>query len=282
MDIRLKSFLTLCEELNYRRTAEQMNLTQPAVTRQIQSLEQEYYCQLFHYRDRALIKTPAAEKLEVFARTLRANERELLLSLQKQKRRELRIGATRTIGEFVIAPYLTAHLAHADDVLSVTVGNTAELLHLLEKNKLDFLIVEGSFPKNRYDYSLFRMEPFSGICRAGHALAGRIIRPADLHGSELLLREHGSGTRAFLEGDLLQCGLDLSLFSRTTCLNNFNLLRQLLLSGDAISFAYRAVIFGDPRFDSFHVEGFTDHAEFNFVYLKNTNGKKYVEQFMNT
>ena len=50
LDFRIKTFLTVCRTLNYTRAAEELALTQPAVTQQIASLERDYGVKLFKYR----------------------------------------------------------------------------------------------------------------------------------------------------------------------------------------------------------------------------------------
>ena len=55
MDAKLETFLTLCRVMNYRVAAEELHLTQPAVTKQIQSLEQQYGVKLFRYDGRHYI-----------------------------------------------------------------------------------------------------------------------------------------------------------------------------------------------------------------------------------
>ena len=67
MDQRLETFLTVCATMNYRKAAEQLHLTQPAVTKQIQALEARYGVRLFTYDSRKLRKTPQGETLEIFA-----------------------------------------------------------------------------------------------------------------------------------------------------------------------------------------------------------------------
>ena len=77
MDPKLQTFLHLCRTMNYRQTAEQLHLSQPAVTRQIQSLEQQYSVKLFTYDGRRLSKTPACLLLEQYAMTLQYNDADL-------------------------------------------------------------------------------------------------------------------------------------------------------------------------------------------------------------
>ena len=67
MDQRLETFLTVCSTMNYRRAAERLHLTQPAVTKQIQALEALYGVRLFTYDSRKLKKTPQGETLEIYA-----------------------------------------------------------------------------------------------------------------------------------------------------------------------------------------------------------------------
>ena len=52
MDQKLSTFLTLCSTMNYRRAADALHLTQPAVTKQIQALEAQYGVKLFSYDER--------------------------------------------------------------------------------------------------------------------------------------------------------------------------------------------------------------------------------------
>lgn len=270
MEAKLKTFLTLCQTMNYRAAAERLHLTQPAVTRQIQALEAEYDCKLFLYNGHTLSKTNQAHLLEEYAQAMQVNDRELRRRLQKAKKRQLRIGATRTIGDYVIAPYAIQHLKQTDQELEIVIDNTESLLHLLEQNRLDYILVEGVFDKSKYEYRLFRKEPFCGICSVAHPFAGRTISVEELAEQTILLREQGSGTRDFLEKDLMKNGHDLSLFDRTVCVNSFSLLRQLLSANVGISFCYQAVIDKDPSIATFFTEGFLKEHEFNIVYLKHT------------
>ena len=77
MDQRLETFLTVCSTMNYRRAAEQLHLTQPAVTKQIQALEALYGVRLFTYDSRKLKKTPQGETLEIYAISQRYQDEEL-------------------------------------------------------------------------------------------------------------------------------------------------------------------------------------------------------------
>ena len=61
--------------------------------------------------------------------------------------RELRIGATKTIGDYVITDRIHDFLNQPDTALTLIVDNTKHLLHLLEQNTLDYAIIEGFLTK---------------------------------------------------------------------------------------------------------------------------------------
>ena len=102
LDRRIYTFLTLCRLMNYRKTAEALNLTQPAVTGHIKYLENEYGCRLFEYNGRVLSKTQKCQELETYARSLVFNDKMFRKKMEKEPVKKIRIGATKTIGDYAI------------------------------------------------------------------------------------------------------------------------------------------------------------------------------------
>lgn len=92
IDYRIPTFLALYELMNYRRTAEQLKLSQPAVTQQIHALEGEYGCRLFTYDGSRLYRTPEAEKLAQYARAAVYNDQRMRQELSAPKILTLRLG----------------------------------------------------------------------------------------------------------------------------------------------------------------------------------------------
>ena len=198
MDQKLLTFLTLCRTMNYRRAADALHLTQPAVTKQIQSLESQYGVKLFSYDERKLRKTVQGEILERYAIELQYNDAELTRLLSEKPKTLLRIGATKSIGDYILIPEIRRFLACPENELFFTVDNTAHLLSHLEAGELDFVVLEGLFDKRRYDHFLLREEPYIGICAADHPWSGKQIGLEALFSERLILREPGSGTRNIL------------------------------------------------------------------------------------
>ena len=110
MDSKLHTFLVLCQTMNYRLAAERLHLSQPAVTKQIQALEQSLQTKLFYYDGRTLHKTEKSLLLERYAISMQYQFEELQLAIAAKERTMLRIGATKTIGDYVLIDAIKDYL----------------------------------------------------------------------------------------------------------------------------------------------------------------------------
>lgn len=278
-DPRLETFLTLCSLMSYRRTAEALHITQPAVTHHIHDLEERYGCRLFVYDRRTLRLTKQAELLRQYAQSVRYQESRLREQLRGGEARTLRIGATKTIGAYAIAGHLAAFLAEPQNRVSVEVDNTERLLRAIQDGALDFALIEGFFERSRFASRLYRVEPFVGLCGGAHPFAGKTVPLERIWDEHILLREQGSGTRNILENLLAERSHSVSEFRRISTISSFELMTQLLQRTRAISFAYRAVRLHEAALAEFSVEGWDVAREFNYVYLDTPYSAQCVKWF---
>lgn len=243
LDPRWNTFLAVCETMNYIKAAQRLCLTQPAVTHHIQYLEQHYGCRLFTYEGKVLRLTEAGLRLREFTRSMAYNEQKMEQTMAATAPISLRVGTSKTIGEYVIAPKVEQFLrAHPDASFSLLVDNTRELLRGLEAGRLDFVLVEGFFDRSRYDAQLWRRESFFGVCSPDHRLAGRLVTLEELEGERLILRESGSGTRAIFEDALRRQNRTLLGFSSVATISDFATIKSLVTDGLGISFLYAPVV----------------------------------------
>ena len=280
MDSKLQTFLTLCQTMNYRIAAEQLHLSQPAVTKQIQSLEQMLQIKLFCYDGHVLHKTEACLLLERYAITQQCQFEELQLAIADKKRFRLRIGATKTIGDYVLIDAIKEYLSDPSHELSLMVDNTMHLLQMLDENQLDFAVIEGAFSKTKYDSYLLRMEPFVGICAKNSPLCGQHISVEELLKQTIVVREKGSGTRRIFEERLAAMGYELSDFYREVSISSFVAIKALVAAGIGISFLYNSVVAKENDIGTFTVDGITEPHPFHVVYTQNTSARNYAEQFL--
>ncbi|MGM9668778.1 MAG: LysR family transcriptional regulator [Faecousia sp.] len=280
LDHRIDTFLLLCNLMNFRKTAETLGITQPAVTQQIRQLERTYGCKLFSYENHKLIKTRAAVQLEQYARAAKLSEHDLREKLADQQINTLRFGATKTIGDYFLEDHICKFLGKKENALTLIVDNTEHLLKSLEANELDFAVVEGFFDKNRFDSVLLRREPFVGICRKDHPFAGQEVTMDALLQETIIHREDGSGTRAILEQELRGYNESLQRFQRHICISSFKLILDLVKRGFGISFVYNILADSDPELGKFSIKGESVVREFNIVYLKYADVQEKIRSFL--
>lgn len=278
LDHRVDTFLLLCQLMNYRKTADALGITQPAVTQQIHYLERRYGCKLFTYENSRLQKTEAANILEKYARAMRIQDQDLRKKMVSTIR-ELKIGATKTIGDYVLKEHIRKYLLREDHALSLVVDNTEHLLKMLNENQLDFAVIEGYFDRSQFDSQLFRQEPFVGICPADHPFVGRKVTLEELFQETIIHREEGSGTRAILEQKLRGYNESLDRFKRQICISSFPVILDLVKEGFGVSFVYEVLADSDPDIGKFTILGEPIVREFNIVYLKYADIQEKIEWF---
>lgn len=281
LDYRIDTFLALYEEMNYRRTAERLNMTQPGVTQHIHHLENFYGVKLFEYNGRQLRRTKQAEQLKQYFDSVRAEEISLREGFGQKNQVHLKIGATKTIGEFVIAPAVRGFLSKENHSLNLIVDNTKNLLSMLERGELDFTVIEGVFNKEKYPHHLFKREQFVGICAKNHPFAGKIVSLDAVFRENLLVREKGSGTRMLLQRAVEDRGYSLDSFRSWSSIGNFAVISELVAGEGAITFAYEPIVHSRRDLASFMVEDMQIQGEFNFVYANAQVAGPKIELFFN-
>ncbi len=266
-DNRLRTFLTLCSEMNYRRASEKLGMTQPAVTQQIHRLEEEYRCRLFDYSGRKLTLTEQGASMKRYAENVLYQEKELKRSLEIGSKKELKLGATKTIGEYAIADMVEKYLSDGEGSLNLDVDNTENLLNSLRSGDLDIAMIEGFFDTEEFAHELFRRVEFVGLCGKDHPLAGRTVPLDVIMGNTLFLREEGSGTRRIFEMMLEERNRSVYEFDRTVTVSNFGLMTELIRRGCGITFGYRSIADASDGITMFRIDGAETYREFNYVFL---------------
>lgn len=278
LDYRVLTFLTLYDEMNYRRTAEKLNMTQPGVTQHIHYLENYYGVKLFEYDGRTLSKTKNAQRLKKYFDSVKAEETDIRESFTPTDTIHMTVGATKTIGEFVIVSEIRAFLQAPNHNLDLIIDNTENLLHMLEKSQIDFAVIEGVFDKSKYGYHLFKKEAFVGVCAKDHPFAGRTVTLEEVFREDIVVRESQSGTRMLLQNAITDRGFSLDSFHRCSSVNNFSVICDLVAINKAITFAYEPIAHCRDDLATFMVEDMQIQGEFNFVYCNERVAKEKINR----
>lgn len=213
-NFRLKVFRAVARHLNFRRAAEELCLTQPAVTLQIKALEQELGVQLFDRSGAHITVTPAGAVLLKYAGKIEELETATLAALAQfsgGQRGELRIGASLTIAQYIL-PHLLGQFQqqHPHVRPCVTTCNTEQVLQALVAQRVSVGFIEGPAMRRDVRTEIFLEDEIVLMAPPAHEWNERgFVDPQDLTHERLLMRERGSGTRRVVELALQKGGVKL-------------------------------------------------------------------------
>lgn len=282
LDFRLETFLSLCEEKSYTKTAQKLCITQPAVSQHIRYLEQHFGKKLFIYQCKNLTLTPEGEQLykyTLLSKTDWNKIEENIRSLETNKR--VLFGATLTIGEYVMPDILSELIKDSiSPHLTMLVDNTETLLLKLQQGEIDFAFIEGQIDKKNFTTRLFMNSKFIPICSKGHEFANRVVNFDEIFTKRLITRESGSGTRGVLEQVLIEHNQNIQNFMDITEVGNLNVIKLLVEKGLGITFLYENAVEKEINSGVLKKIALTDfeaEREFNFVCMK---GSHFLEDYL--
>lgn len=210
---QLTVFEAVARHLNYTRAADEMYLSQPAVSMQIRQLEDAVGLPLFERLGRKIHLTEAGRELYYYAqaidRQLKEAE-EVLAALKGLNKGRLAVSVASTANYFATRLLAAFKREFEGVAVSLDVTNRRTLLRQLEHNEVD-LVIMGRPPE---DADLvaepFMDNPLVVIAPAGHPLAGQCDIPmARLADEPFVVRERGSGTRIAMEKSFAEQGRSL-------------------------------------------------------------------------
>jgi DNA-binding transcriptional LysR family regulator len=211
-NFRLKVFRAVAKHLNFRRAAEELCLTQPAVTLQIKALEQDVGVQLFDRSGAHITLTPAGVTLLKYAGRIERMEAEAQAALapySEGQKGELRIGASLTIAQYILPHLLGAFQQQHPQVRPVvTTCNTEQVLEALVARQVAVGLIEGPTMRRDVRTEVFLEDEIVLMVPPAHEWSERgFIDPEELMQERLLMRERGSGTRRVVEMALQKRGV---------------------------------------------------------------------------
>jgi DNA-binding transcriptional LysR family regulator len=231
----LRVFLKVAELEHVTRAAEELNLSQPAVTKTIQSLENEITLDLVERQGRRIALTHAGRILQSYARQIFALEREMeeaLAALRDVEAGEVTLAANRTAGVYLLPPIVSHFRSHYPQVtLRMAILNSSEIVQEILNWTLDIGLIEGdtsSLPPG-LKAEVFAYDELILVVAPSHHWGNlSSLEPADLANGELILREQGSGIREVIEQVLLQHVVQIQpMFTLT----DNEAVKQMVISG---------------------------------------------------
>lgn len=233
---QMQVFEAVARHLSFSKAAQELNLTQPAVSLQVKQLEGLARLPLFEQVGRRLYLTGAGEVLLGHAYAILGavtDSEEAMAALRGQKAGGLKIGGVSTAKYF--APFLLSAFAggYPGVDVALTVANRQRVVELLDENAIDLALMGQPPADQRFTATRFADHPLVVIAAPTHPLAGRRIPAKALSGETFLVREQGSGTRAAMERLLAEHGV---IPGRTIEMSSNETIKQAVMAGMGVSF----------------------------------------------
>ncbi len=277
IDNRIYTFLELCSVLNYHKVAENLNMTQPAVTQHIKFLENFYKCKLFYYSNRKLSKTNKCIELEKYARNIVTQTSSIQERLLQKEKLQINIGATKTIGEYLMSHIIASFVSSDQYELNFIIDNTDSLINKLKHFELDLLLLEGYVDKINFLHKKISEEEIVGICSVNHQFAFKDVTLEEVLQENIILRENGSGTRNVFERFLLSLGYSVSEIEHKSIISSNKIIENMVENNLAISFVYDVIQKQNPNLASFRITNRKLIHEFNFVFMSDDKAQKIMD-----
>jgi DNA-binding transcriptional LysR family regulator len=210
----LVTFGRLAREGSFTRTAEALQLTQPAVSQHVRALERHFGVRLVAVVGRRVVLTAAgsflAERTARIAESVAATEREMRHFADVQMG-ELRVGATVTIGTYTLTPIVQYFReSHPGIIMRFTLRDTARIATMVKRGELELALVEGLVEDDELDIIPYADDELTLVVPQHHHLA-KLPQPIavdSLAGEPFIARGEGSGIRALVESALRAAGVE--------------------------------------------------------------------------
>jgi DNA-binding transcriptional LysR family regulator len=282
---QLKIFYVSGKQQSFSAAAEELFLTQPAVTMQVRQLEDYFQVALFHRHGKKIELTEAGRLLHRYARRifdLTAAAERAVWELKELETGTLKVGTTKTYAKHLMPALISSFQErHPGMRVILDEGSSAEIAHslLVRKNELA-LIAKASYPQPLKVLS-FAQEELVLIMGRFHPLArSRRLSLRDLGRAPLILREKGSGTRDIILEKYREARLKPSILTEA---GSVDFIKELVETGKGISFVVRSAVEEELQRGALKTRPLAEgpfYLNVDIVYLKNRTLSPAAQAFL--
>ena len=273
---QLHIFYTVAEHGSFSAAAQTLHMSQPAVTMQVQALEDYFGTKLFDRTKKSIALTDAGNVLLPYAKAsigLISDTEQAMARYAHALKGKLQMGASMTFAEYIMPRILGPFSeSHPEVSVSMKVMNTSQIVEDVLTHQLNFGIVEA--PAHHPDLSvepLFSDELVLVLPSQHPLLAQVVITISDIETLPFVLREPGSGTRMVFEHEWLLAGHDPGRLSIAMELGSTGAIKSAVEHGLGVTFLSKASIKHELALGLLaarRVEGLTLHRKFYSVQRK--------------
>jgi DNA-binding transcriptional LysR family regulator len=270
----MRVFITVADKKNFSKAAKALSLTQPAVSFQIQTLEQYYQTMLFDRVNRHVKLTAAGELLLDYAVHMNNLQAELERNMQQltgHVKGELLVDASTTIGEYILPYVVGAFKQEYPDVnATIQIMNTNDIAENVNNKSFDLGIIEGpvELTENMESIAFLEDELVLAI-PSNHPFATKeSITLEELKTLPYITREPGSGSRLIFEQALIDADFDIEELHMVMELGSTTSIKSAIMGGLGISTISKWAIqdlVKTGKVAALTIEGLTLKRTFNII-----------------
>ena len=281
LSTKLQTVLAVAEYKNFTRAAEELNMTQPAVSHHIKQLEQEVDAPLFVRNKAGLKLTPQGEIVVNYARRMKALHERMFAELQNAERHLslLRIGITHTSESNLTAAALARYSNQKGKLKIILFTDTINNLYdMLENYELDLAIVDGAYGDPRFSSMLLDTDYLTCVMSVDNPLARKgAVTLAELRRQKMILRTPASATRTLFESALESNGESIQSFDVTLEVDNIATIKDLIRKDLGVSILPRK-----GKIAALPVENLSMVRETRIVYNKDFTHTDMLNEIIKT
>jgi DNA-binding transcriptional LysR family regulator len=236
-------FYQVASQLSFSKAADTLFISQPAISRHIKSLEQQYHISLFERKGNSITLTEEGALLLEHVKKAKELQRQMEFDVtafagQQQAKGSLVIGASTTVALYVIPKILSAfHQKYPHIKLRLVNRNSENILKALLDHEIDFGIMEGKNKISSARYQFFMSDEVIPVCSAKSGLAKqKKIQLTALKDTPVALRERGSGTLTAVLDALDKHKISMNELKAGITLGGTEALKNFLLNDTCLGF----------------------------------------------
>jgi DNA-binding transcriptional LysR family regulator len=268
----------VAEKGSFSHAAQALHMTQPAVTMQVQALEEYFGTKLFHRTTKKIELSEAGRALLPYAHKSVELIKETDISMSRfthMLEGRMHLGASLTVGEYILPRLLGPFGREYPNIsVSMKVINTQQILEEILNHQLNFGLVEAEVHHSDVKTEAILNDELVLIVPRSHPLADKdIVTMQELFEYPFVLREKGSGTRRVMEEELTRSGIDISAMKIVMELGSTGAVKSAVEAGLGLSILSQSSVKNEVALDLIRIkklDGIRFIRSFYAIYLNTT------------
>jgi DNA-binding transcriptional LysR family regulator len=287
-DHKLRVFCTVAETKSFSKTSEIIHLTQPAVSLQIQALEELYETKLFDRSSSSVTLTPSGDILYKYAKeilSVYAKADKDIGEITGLIKGSISIGASTTMGNYLLPSVICEFKKQYPKMkIHLLVGNTKRVVELLNAGNIDMGLVEGETTKYKIITEKLLTDELVLIIPSQHPWSKkREVSMLEIMKEPLIFREEGSGTRQVIEKNLSKRGISTQSMKISTVLGSTEAIKDAVENGVGVAIVSKWAVRRENRYGAIKTVKFKEGKmirDLSLIFNRNAITSYATEEFI--